>query len=138
MSKKKQTRNKKYTSSKTSSKSKASSNKKVVVADVEEMPKEQVRAAAPVNPKKKADDPSLSELPFTRMNYILLGIGVAIIAIGFWLMSLDPFIDATEFSISLYIAPIVVVGGFVEIIFAIMYKEPGTIVANDDSGLENI
>ena len=136
MSKKKQSRNKKYTPSKTSSKSKASINKKVVVVPEEEKPIEQVRPVAPVNPGKKIDDPSLSELPFTRMNYILLGLGVAIIGIGFWLMSLDPFIDATEFSISLYIAPIVVVGGFVEIIFAIMYKEPGKISA--DASLENI
>lgn len=62
-------------------------------------------------------------LPFTRKNYLLLLLGIGIIALGFFLMSLEPFIDATKFSIALYIAPIVVVGGFVEIIFAIMYKE---------------
>ena len=62
-------------------------------------------------------------LPFTRKNYLLLMLGIAIIALGFFLMSLEPFIDATEFSIALYVAPIVVVGGFVEIIFAIMYRE---------------
>jgi hypothetical protein len=62
-------------------------------------------------------------LPFTRKNYLLLLIGVGLIVVGFLLMSLDDFVDATQFSISLYIAPIFVVGGFVEIIFAIMYKE---------------
>lgn len=61
-------------------------------------------------------------LPFVRMNYILLLAGVALIAIGFYLMSLDNFVDATQFSISLHIAPIVVVAGFVGIIYAIMYK----------------
>lgn len=61
-------------------------------------------------------------LPFTRMNYILLIIGVVIIGFGFFLMSLDGFVDATQFSISLYVAPVVVVAGFVEIIFAIMYQ----------------
>lgn len=61
-------------------------------------------------------------LPFVRMNYILLLAGVALIAFGFYLMSLDNFVDATQFSISLHIAPIVVVSGFVGIIYAIMYK----------------
>lgn len=61
-------------------------------------------------------------LPFGKMNYILLGIGVALIAIGFFLMSLDGFVDATQFSISLHIAPLLVVGGFGEIIYAIMYQ----------------
>ncbi|RMG24462.1 MAG: DUF3098 domain-containing protein [Bacteroidetes bacterium] len=67
-------------------------------------------------------------MPFGKMNYILLLVGVGIIAIGFFLMSLDDFVDATQFSISLYIAPIVVVVGFLEIIYAIMHqparKEP--------------
>ena len=65
------------------------------------------------------------QLPFGRMNYILLLIGVAVIAFGFILMSMDDFIDATEFSVSLYIAPVVVVAGFVWVIYAIMYKEKG-------------
>jgi hypothetical protein len=63
-------------------------------------------------------------LPFGRMNYILLAIGVAVIGLGFLLMSLDDFVDATQFSISLYVAPFVVVAGFVEIIYAILYKAP--------------
>ncbi len=66
---------------------------------------------------------SKESLPFTKKNYLLLLLGVGIIAFGFILMSLEPFIDATKFSIALYIAPFVVVGGFVEVIFAIMYRE---------------
>lgn len=66
------------------------------------------------------------QMPFGRMNYILLLIGVAVIAFGFILMSMDDFIDATKFSVSLYIAPVVVVAGFVWIIYAIMYKEKGS------------
>ncbi|MDX2249299.1 MAG: DUF3098 domain-containing protein [Bacteroidia bacterium] len=61
-------------------------------------------------------------LPFVRMNYILLIAGVVVIALGFYLMSLDNFVDATQFSISLHIAPVVVVAGFAGIIYAIMYK----------------
>ena len=56
-----------------------------------------------------------------------------IIALGFFLMSLDPFIDAKQFSISLYVAPIVVVAGFIEIIYAIMYKPAApTVVQNEE------
>lgn len=66
---------------------------------------------------------SKETLPFTRKNYLLVLLGVGIIALGFFLMTLEPFIDATKFSISLYIAPIIVVGGFIEVIFAIMYQE---------------
>lgn len=78
---------------------------------------------------KGAEAPA--QLPFSKMNYILLLVGVGIIGLGFILMSMDDFIDANEFSISLYIAPIVVVAGFLEIIYAIMYRpksEPETTV----------
>ncbi|MEM6764297.1 MAG: DUF3098 domain-containing protein [Bacteroidota bacterium] len=71
-------------------------------------------------------------LPFTRMNYILLIVGVLIIGLGFFLMSLDEFVDATQFSISLYVAPIVVIVGFLEIIYAIMYK-PAPVIKPTES-----
>jgi len=56
------------------------------------------------------------------MNYILLAIGVGVIIVGFLLMSMDNFVDSSQFSVSLYVAPIVVVLGFLEIIYAILYK----------------
>ena len=74
------------------------------------------------SPQTGKDTPKGPALPFGKMNYILLGVGVALIALGFFLMSLDGFVDATKFSISLYIAPWLVVGGFAEIIYAIMYQ----------------
>ncbi|MEO0468767.1 MAG: DUF3098 domain-containing protein [Bacteroidota bacterium] len=74
------------------------------------------------------------ELPFSRMNYILLAVGIGIIGLGFLLMSMDPFIDSKQFSISLYIAPPVVVLGFIEVIYAIMYKpkDADTLTAVDN------
>ncbi|RMG67350.1 MAG: DUF3098 domain-containing protein [Bacteroidetes bacterium] len=72
--------------------------------------------------KGSASTASDAELPFSRMNYLLLLAGVGVIILGFFLMSLDDFVDATQFSISLHIAPPIVVAGFVGIIYAIMYK----------------
>jgi hypothetical protein len=83
--------------------------------------KPRVGSIAQASSRSKSNE----SLPFTRKNYLLLILGVGIIALGFFLMTLEPFIDATKFSIALYIAPIIVVGGFVEIIFAIMYQEKG-------------
>lgn len=92
------------------------------------------KAASPTQPKvvgavapevASRNVPAQTEvvLPFARRNYLLLLLGIGIIGIGFFLMSLDPFIDAKEFSISLYVAPIVVVAGFLEVIYAIMYRD---------------
>ena len=96
-------------------KPKTASKPKVVV-QAPSTPKKEVNATKPTSAA------SVVSLPFSRQNYILLAIGVGIIILGFFLMSLDNFVDATEFSISLYIAPIVVMAGFAEIIYAIMYR----------------
>lgn len=57
------------------------------------------------------------------MNYILLGIGAGLLFLGFFLMSLDTeFVDATKFSIALHVAPVVIMLGFGEIIYAILYR----------------
>lgn len=67
---------------------------------------------------------SAVQMPLSRINYILLAAGAGIIVLGFYLMSMDKqFIDATQFSVSLHVAPIVVMLGFAEIIFAIMYRK---------------
>lgn len=90
-------------------------------------------ASAPTTQKSRSSQTETpAHLPFERMNYILLIVGVLIIGFGFFLMSLDGFVDATQFSVSLYIAPVVVVGGFIEIIYAIMYK-PKRISSPDNS-----
>ncbi|MEO0894892.1 MAG: DUF3098 domain-containing protein [Bacteroidota bacterium] len=77
-------------------------------------------AEAPV--KKPVVEKKEVVLPFGRMNYILLLVCVAVITFGFYLMSLEPFIDAQQFSIALYVAPPIVVAGFLGVIYAIMYK----------------
>ena len=110
----------------------AKGKKKIKVADTKnkvggESPKKLVstsKSSTPPRSRKARSKKAKEEvLPFGRMNYILLLIGIGIIGLGFFLLSLDDFKDATEFSVSLYIAPVVIVGGFIEIIYAIMYKD---------------
>lgn len=102
-------------------------NRPVVQANKVEKAPVKAKESAPSPKKQAVKTPQV--LPFERMNYILLGVGVGIIILGFLLMAMDNFVDATKFSISLYVAPIVVVAGFIEIIYAIMYtpkKKPQT------------
>ena len=66
----------------------------------------------------KTADTSKS-MVFTKENYILLIIGVALIFIGFLMMYLENEIDGF---ISLYLSPILIVGGFSEIVYAIMKR----------------
>ena len=114
--KKKSSKGKKNTKvAETTKKVSESSPKKVVSTSSTQSPPKTRRTRS----RKTAEE----VLPFGRMNYILLLIGIGIIGLGFFLLSLDDFVDATEFSVSLYIAPVVIVGGFIEIIYAIMYKD---------------
>ncbi len=89
--------------------------------------KKVVKTASP-SPEAKKPSPKTQvergpvQLPFSRMNYILLLSCIGLIVLGFFLMSLEDFIDAREFSIALYVAPPITVLGFVGIIYAIMYR----------------
>ena len=56
---------------------------------------------------------------FGRRNYLLLGLGLCIIVIGFTLMRIE---NAVEGVVSLYIAPLLILAGYLEIIYAIMAK----------------
>jgi len=78
--------------------------------------------------QKTAATPSKLQLPFQKKNYILLLIGIAIIALGYILMSGGGSADPNVFSEEIFstrritIAPIVVLAGYVFIGYAIMYK----------------
>jgi hypothetical protein len=73
--------------------------------------------------KKNTPPASQEQFPLTKKNYILLAIGAGLIALGFILMSTEGFIDATQFSLSLYVSPVLIIGGFVWIIYAILAKD---------------
>ena len=66
-------------------------------------------------------------LAFTRINYIMLVIGMAIVVLGFILMSgsgsTETAYNSDIFSARrIKVAPVVCLVGFVSMIFAVMYK----------------
>jgi hypothetical protein len=68
--------------------------------------------------KKKEEKPGFT-LPFQKINYILFGIALVVIAIGFYLQSIGPA-NSVE---SLTLAPIVLIIGYLVLMpVAIMYK----------------
>lgn len=66
-------------------------------------------------------------LAFTRINYIMLVIGMAIVVLGFILMS-GPGSSETAYNPDIFsarrikVAPVVCLIGFIAMIFAVMYK----------------
>lgn len=74
------------------------------------------------------DDASSGRFPLTRQNYKLLLIGFGVIVLGFLLMIGGNPEDPTDFSPEIFnfrritLAPMLVLGGFLFEIFAIMYR----------------
>jgi hypothetical protein len=63
---------------------------------------------------------------FTKRNYQILGLAIALLIVGFGGMYIEQ-----EFTgwFSLYVSPILIVGGFITVAIAILYKESGTQVS---------
>ena len=73
----------------------------------------------PTSKRRRRRQTSSGTLVFTRRNYVLLAIGVALIAAGFALMRID---NQFEGFLSLTVAPLIILGGYLEIIYAIMWR----------------
>ena len=79
-------------------------------------------------PKKTEPAQEDPRMPLTRRNYILLAIGFAVILLGFVLMSGGGSDSPDEFNSAMFswrritLAPILVVGGFVLEIYAILKR----------------
>jgi hypothetical protein len=58
---------------------------------------------------------------FARRNYVILLMAVAAILLGYIVMRMD---NQVEGFLSLYVAPIIVLGGYLGVIYAILWKEP--------------
>lgn len=69
-----------------------------------------------------SETPVNSQLPFGKRNYIYLIAGILAVVFGFFLLGMGDFVDATQFSVALHIAPLVIIGGFVAVIYAIIVK----------------
>lgn len=74
-------------------------------------------------PQKRFSLSDPSAMPFNRGNYLWVGIGVALLVLGYLLL-LQPghFVDSKEFSLALYVAPWVILGGFGSLIYAILRR----------------
>jgi uncharacterized RDD family membrane protein YckC len=85
------------------------------------------KVVTPTSAAAKTDSRSAAKsndvLPFTRTNYVLSGVALAILVLGYFLLSLEDFIDATQFSIALYVAPFVILSGYGFFIYAIMKRD---------------
>lgn len=57
---------------------------------------------------------------FSGLNYKLMGIGVILVIVGFTAMYLE---NEVHGFISLYISPILILGGYITIIFAILKRD---------------
>lgn len=78
--------------------------------------------------KTPEQQPENPRMPLTRKNYLLLLIGFAIIVVGFLLMAGGGSDDPQQFNYAMFswrritLAPILVIGGFVFEIYAIMKR----------------
>ena len=75
-----------------------------------------------VEPTRRADP--AAALPFGRRNYMLMLIGIGVILLGFFIMSLDKEEFGFGF-LGLTLGPIVVMSGFVLEFFAILARKNG-------------
>lgn len=62
-------------------------------------------------------------MAFSALNYKILGLGVLLIVIGFTAMRLENEVHGI---ISLYISPVVIMSGYITVIYAILKREDPT------------
>lgn len=69
------------------------------------------------------------QLPFKKKNILYILIGVGLIVLGYLLMATEDFIDATEFSLSLWVCPVLIIGGHIVVAYGIILKDPNAITS---------
>lgn len=62
------------------------------------------------------------QIPFKKLNVLIILAGLFLIALGYILMGTEDFIDATEFSLSLHVSPILIILGHVVVIAGVVYR----------------
>ena len=58
-------------------------------------------------------------MPFETKNYVLIVVGLILIAVGYAIMAIENEVDGF---LSLYVSPILLLAGYVEIIYAIVWR----------------
>jgi hypothetical protein len=83
---------------------------------------QQTKTAAQAAAKKRPGSDQ-EAMPFQRKNYRLLILGSLLLILGYALLQAPShFVDAREFSLALYVAPVVITGGFGVLLYAIIAK----------------
>lgn len=62
------------------------------------------------------------QLPLKNLNILIILGGLALIILGYVLMGTEKFIDAKEFSLSLYVSPPLIIIGHVIIVWGIIFR----------------
>ena len=70
--------------------------------------------------KHKADGHKKASMPLEKINYLLIGIGVAVIAFSYTTMYLE---NSADSFFSLSVGPILLVAAYALILFALLYKK---------------
>lgn len=60
---------------------------------------------------------------FAKRNYLLMLLGVVLVVFGYAIMRMENEVDGF---ISLYVAPLIILGGYLEIIYAILWRPKDT------------
>ena len=60
-----------------------------------------------------------AQMPFGRANYLLILLGLGLVVVGYTIMRIENEMDGF---ISLYVAPLLILGGYLEIIYAVLYR----------------
>lgn len=77
------------------------------------------RRAAPRAARRGARTSGPARLVFTRRNYVLLGLALVLVIGGYALMRAENEVDGF---LSLYVAPLLILGGYLEAIYAILWR----------------
>lgn len=93
------------------------------IADIQVGKEEKKSTSVPQRNSYKAESMTSAAMIFTKKNYILLGVSIGIILLGFILMSADK--DTYGF-LALSVAPVIILAGFSFVFYAILYKDKTT------------
>ena len=69
--------------------------------------------------RRRARSRPQARLVFARENYVLLLIGLALVVVGYTLMRVENEVDGF---LSLVAAPLLILGGYLEVIVAILWR----------------